>query len=132
MFFCIWWKISRISLLTLIWLADGLEAELPGKKTVLETWRFSISRIADAADLVGDLEPIITSELVEINQLIITKGFSDSEIEKRIHEIELRIEEEKATREDFDEQRYELVNDTGFRDEFENDVEKSRILPEDS
>lgn len=94
--------------------------------------RVLLSRIADAADLVGDLEPIITSELVEINQLIITKGFSDSEIEKRIHEIELRIEEEKATREDFDEQRYELVNDTGFRDEFENDVEKSRILPEDS
>lgn len=94
--------------------------------------RVLLSRIENAADLVGDLEPIITNEMIEVNQLIITKGFSNAEIEKRIHEMELRVEEEKSARESFDEQRYELVNDSGFRDEFESDLERSRIKPQDS
>lgn len=91
-----------------------------------------MSRISEAEDLVGDLEPIITNKMIEINQLIITKGFDEEELAKRTHEIDLRIEEEKTTREEFDKERYELVNDSGFRDEFREDILKSRINPLES
>lgn len=40
--------------------------------------------------------------------------------------------ETRQTREEFDEARYELVNDKGFRDEFEVDIKKSRISPRES
>ena len=91
-----------------------------------------LSRISDAADLVGELEPIIAQELVEINEQMITKDFSDAELKKRENEIEQRIEKARQTREEFDEVRYELVNDKGFREEFENDIKKSRITPRES
>ena len=49
----------------------------------------------------------------------LTKEFTEAELLKREKEIEQRIEKAKQTREEFDEARYELVNDKGFRDEFE-------------
>ena len=94
--------------------------------------RVLLSRIADASDLVGELEPIIAQELAEINELIITKEFSEAELKIREREIERRIEKAKQTREEFDEVRYELVNDKGFREEFEEDIKKSRITPHES
>ena len=94
--------------------------------------RVLLSRIADATDLVGEMEPIIAQGLAEINELIITKEFTVDELQKREKEIEQRIEKAKQTREEFEEARYELVNDKGFRDEFEDSIKKSRISPHES
>lgn len=91
-----------------------------------------LTRIDDAADLVGELEVIIAQEMEEINQLIITKEFTEEALHQREKEIELRIEKAKQTREEFDTTRHELVNDKGFRDEFEVSVKKSRISPYES
>ena len=91
-----------------------------------------LSRIAEAQDMIGDLEPIIAEQMTEINQLIINKEFTQEDLEKRIHELNLRIEEERITREEFDKERYELVNDKGFRDEFEESVRNCHISPQDS
>ena len=94
--------------------------------------RVLLSRIADATDLVGELEPIIASELAEINELIITRDFTEEEIRKREKEIEQRIEKARQTREEFEEARYDLVNDKGFRKEFEESIKNSRISPSES
>ena len=94
--------------------------------------RVLLSRIADAADLVGELEPIIAQELLEINELMITRDFSPEELSKREREIEQRIEKAKQTREEFEEARFELVNDKGFKNEFEDAITKSRITPHES
>lgn len=91
-----------------------------------------MSRIDDAADLVGEIEPIIAQELAEINGLIISKNFTAIELEKREQEIQQQIEKAKQTREEFDISRYELVNDKGFRYEFEDRIKKSRIKPHES
>lgn len=91
-----------------------------------------LTRIDDATDLLGDLEPIITQEMEEINQLIIRKEFTPEELEKREKELVARIERERLTREEFDRQRFELVNDKGFRDEFEEAIKNSRVSPRDS
>ena len=40
-----------------------------------------------------------------------------------------RIEKARQTREEFEEARYDLVNDKGFREEFEDAIKKSRISP---
>ena len=93
--------------------------------------RVLLSRISSAEDLVGEMEPIITREMAEINELIITNGFAPEALKKREREIELRIEKERQTRQEFDEVRYELVNDKGFREEFEDSIKKSRISPSD-
>lgn len=94
--------------------------------------RVLLSRIADAADLVGELEPIIAKELAEINELIISRDFTEEAIHQREKEIEQRIEKAKQTREEFEEARYELVNDKGFKEEFEDSIRKSRITPYES
>ena len=94
--------------------------------------RVLLTRIANAADLVGELEPIIANELAEINELIITREFSDDEIKQRELELKQRIEKARQTREEFDEARYELVNDKGFRKEFEDAIKQSRISPYES
>jgi SNF2 family DNA or RNA helicase len=94
--------------------------------------RVLLSRIADATDLIGDLEPIIAQEMQEINDLIIRKEFTPEQLEKRQQEIEAQIEKARAAREEFDVSRYDLVNDKGFRDEFEVDIRRSRICPRDS
>lgn len=94
--------------------------------------RVLLSRIANAADLVGEIEPIIAQRLAEINELLITKDFTEDELQKREKEIEQHIEKAKQTREEFDEARYELVNDKGFREEFEDSIKKSRITPHES
>ena len=94
--------------------------------------RVLLSRISEATDLVGELEPIIAQELEELNGLMVTREFSEEELARREREIELRIEKERQTREEFDEVRYELVNDKGFRDEFEDSVRRSRISPRES
>lgn len=94
--------------------------------------RVLLSRIADATDLVGEMEPIIAQGLQEINELIITKEFTEDELNKREQEIEQRIEKAKQTREEFDEARYELVNDKGFREEFADSIKKSIITPHES
>lgn len=91
-----------------------------------------LSRISDATDLVGDLEPIITQEMEEINQMILRKELTPEELKKREKELTARIEKERLTREEFDKQRFELVNDAGFRGEFENAIKSSRINPRDS
>lgn len=94
--------------------------------------RVLLSRIADAADLVGELEPIISHELAEINELIISRDFTEEDLMRREKEIEQRIEKAKQTREEFEEARYELVNDRGFREEFGDSIKKSRISPYES
>ena len=94
--------------------------------------RVLLSRISAATDLVGEMEPIIAQGLAEINELIITKEFTEEELIKREKEIEQRIEKARQTREEFDEARYELVNDKSFRDEFEDSIKKSRISPRES
>ena len=94
--------------------------------------RVLLSRIAEATDLVGEMEPIIAQGLAEINELIITKDFTNDELQKREKEIEQRIEKAKQTREEFEEARYELVNDKGFRDEFQDTIKKSRVSPHES
>ena len=43
-----------------------------------------------------------------------------------------RIEKARQTREEFEEARYDLVNDKGFRDEFEDAIKRSRISPYES
>lgn len=43
-----------------------------------------LPRIADATDLVGEMEPIIVQGLAEINKLIITKEFTEEELQKRM------------------------------------------------
>lgn len=91
-----------------------------------------LSRIADATDLIGDLEPIITQEMEEINQMILRKELTPEELIKREKELSARIEKERITREEFDRQRFELVNDSGFRGEFEDAIKNSRINPRDS
>lgn len=91
-----------------------------------------LSRIANAADLVGELEPIIAHEIMKLNEKMITKDFSEIELYEREKEIEQRIEKAKQTREEFDEARYELVNDKGFKKEFEDSIKKSRITPHES
>ena len=65
--------------------------------------RILLSRIAAATDLVGEMEPIIAQGLAKINELIITKEFTEAELLKREKEIEQRIEKAKQTREEFDE-----------------------------
>ena len=63
-----------------------------------------IENTIDAAtDLVGEMEPIIAQGLAKINELIITKEFTEAELLKREKEIEQRIEKAKQTREEFDE-----------------------------
>ena len=94
--------------------------------------RVLLTRIANAADLVGELEPIIAKELAEINELIITREFTEEELKKREWEIEQRIEKARQTREEFEEARYDLVNDKGFREEFEDTIKHSRITPYES
>lgn len=91
--------------------------------------RVLLSRIADATDLVGELEPIIAQGIADINSLIVTRDFTDEELAQRETEIEQQIEKARLTREEFEEARYELVNDKGFRREFEDSVKKSRISP---
>lgn len=94
--------------------------------------RVLLTRIANAEDLVGELEPIIAKELAEINELIITREFSNEELKQRETELEQRIEKVKQTREEFEEARYELVNDKSFRSEFEDAIKHSRITPYES
>lgn len=94
--------------------------------------RVLLSRIADATDLVGELEPIIAQGIADINSLIVTRDFTDEELAKRESEIEQQIEKARLTREEFEEARYELVNDKGFRREFEDSVRRSRISPRES
>ena len=94
--------------------------------------RVLLSRIANAADLVGELEPIIAKELADINKLIITREFTEEELSRRERELEQRIEKERQTREEFEEARYDLVNDKGFREEFEDAIKQSRISPYES
>ena len=65
--------------------------------------RILLSRIAAETDLVGEMEPIIAQGLAKINELIITKEFTEAELLKREKEIEQRIEKAKQTREEFDE-----------------------------
>ena len=91
-----------------------------------------LSRIANAADLVGELEPIIAKELAELNELIITREFTEDELSRRERELEQRIEKARQTREEFEEARYDLVNDKGFRDEFEDAIRRSKISPYES
>ena len=94
--------------------------------------RVLLSRIDDATDLIGDLEPIIAKEMEEMNKLILRKEFTEEELERREQELIARIEKERITREEFDSQRYELVNDKSFRDEFEENIRNSRISPKAS
>lgn len=94
--------------------------------------RVLLSRISDATDLLGDLEPIITHEMEEINQMILRKELTPEELKRREKELSARIEKERLTREEFDRRRFELVNDSGFRSEFEDAIKKSRIDPIDS
>lgn len=94
--------------------------------------RVLLERINNASDLVGELEPIIAREMEEINQLIIRKEFTPAELEKRENEMIARIEKERITREEFDNIRYELANDSGFREEFEEQIKKCRISPKAS
>ena len=94
--------------------------------------RVLLTRIADATDLVGEMEPIIAKELAEINELIITREFTEEELERRERELEQRIEKARQTREEFEEARYDLVNDKGFREEFEDAIKQSRISPYES
>lgn len=94
--------------------------------------RVLLERISEASDLVGELEPIIAQGMEEINKLMVTRELTDDELARREREIELRIEKERQTREEFDEARYELVNDRGFRDEFEDSVARSRVTPRES
>ena len=94
--------------------------------------RVLLSRIADATDLVGELEPIIAQGIADINSLIVTRDFTEEELAKRESEIEQQIEKARLTREEFEEARYELVNDKGFRQEFEESVRRSRISPRES
>jgi len=94
--------------------------------------RVLLSRIANAADLVGEMEPIIAKELAELNELIITREFTEDELSRRERELEQRIEKARQTREEFEEARYDLVNDKGFRDEFEDAIKRSRISPYES
>ena len=91
-----------------------------------------LSRIANAADLVGELEPIIAQELAKINEVIITRSLSEDEIKKREQELDQRIEKAKQTREAFEESMYDLVNDKGFREEFKAAIRRSRISPHES
>jgi len=91
-----------------------------------------LTRIDDAADLIGELEPIIAKEMEEMNQLILRKDFSKAELEQRERELIARIEKERDIRQEFDEQRHELVNDKSFRDEFEETIRSSRISPRES
>jgi hypothetical protein len=58
----------------------------------------------------------------------LTKEFTEAELLKREKEIEQRIEKAKQTREEFDEARYELVNDKGFRDEFQKEKKMLSLL----
>lgn len=94
--------------------------------------RVLIERVENASDLVGDLEPIIAREMEEINKLIIRKEFTPAELEKREKEMYARIEKERLTREEFDSIRYELSNDAGFREEFEEKIKSSRVSPKAS
>ena len=94
--------------------------------------RVLLSRIANAADLVGELEPIIAKEFAEINELIISREFTVEEQSRRERELEQRIEKARQTREEFEEARYDLVNDKGFREEFEDAIKQSRISPYES
>ena len=94
--------------------------------------RVLLSRISDATDLLGELEPIITHEMEEINKMILRKELTPEELRRREKELSARIEKERVTREEFDRRRFELVNDTGFRSEFEDAIKKSRIDPVDS
>ncbi len=94
--------------------------------------RVLLTRIDNASDLIGEMEPIIARELAEMNELIITRDFSQEEIERRELELEQRIEKARQTREEFEEARYELVNDKGFREEFEETIQQSRITPYES
>lgn len=64
--------------------------------------RILLSRIAAATDLVGE-GTNYCSGLAKINELIITKEFTEAELLKREKEIEQRIEKAKQTREEFDE-----------------------------
>ena len=79
--------------------------------------------------MVGNLEPIIAKEIEEINSVIIRKSFSDEEILRREKEMINRIEKERLQMEQFDNIRYELVNDSGFRSVFENKINNSRLSP---
>ncbi|MCD8151166.1 MAG: hypothetical protein LUE92_16755 [Clostridiales bacterium] len=94
--------------------------------------RVLLSRISDAADLIGELEPIIAQNLAEINELIISSDLTADEISQREQEIEQQIEKARQVRVEFEEARYELVNDRGFRDEFEDSIRNSRISPYES
>ena len=94
--------------------------------------RVLMERINEASVLIGELEPIIAQKMEEINSLIIKKSFSDKEIIQREKEMLNRIEKEKKQREEFDSIRFELVNDSGFRDEFERKIKSSRLSPEKS
>ena len=91
-----------------------------------------LTRIDNAADLIGELEPIIAKEMEEMNQLILRKDFSQAELEQRERELIARIEKERDIRQEFDEQRHELVNDKSFRNEFEEAIRSSRISPRES
>ena len=94
--------------------------------------RVLLSRIAEATGLVGDLEPIIAKEFTEINALMITRDFTEEELKQREWELEQRIEQSRRTRAAFEEERYELVNDKGFREEFDEIVKNCRISPREA
>ena len=85
-----------------------------------------------AAEYDEYLERIGLASVEEHELSGLTKEFTEAELLKREKEIEQRIEKAKQTREEFDEARYELVNDKGFRDEFEADIKKSRVSPRES
>lgn len=91
-----------------------------------------LDRISGAEDLIGEMEPIITSQLEEINKIIISKQFTPAELHRRTREMAERIEKEKKVRQDFDEQRHELVNDANFKEEFTNKIINSTINPQEA
>lgn len=77
-------------------------------------------RIKLVEDSVGELEPIIGSSLLNIQQSIISGQLSAEQLEQRIKELELTVAQAKIEMQQFENSRAELLGEEVFSDYFQN------------
>lgn len=77
-------------------------------------------RIRLVEDSVGGLEPILGNQLADLQREIIAGHLSDEQVEQRLREVELAVEQAKMEMRRFEDSRRELLGEDTFLSMFSN------------
>lgn len=89
-------------------------------------------RINLIEDSVGFLEPIIGTQLVDLQKGVLENSLTEDQIEKRTREIEIAIAQAKHENEKFEKSRSELLGDDRIADTIANMTRTDFVKPVDS